>query len=346
MRHPAFASILKARARVRASHERGLTLIELMVALVIGLLIVAAMSVLFAGSSRSRRELELSADVIENGRYAVDVLTSELSQTGFYASLVTPAAATAPIDTPAKAATAMCLTTAPSLGAWKDSLSYYALGLRSAAGANIDADPTCIARKAGTDALFIQRASTCAVGETGCQAEVNTEAYLQVSECGDEYSTTPIVLAQGGSGTGTFTLQTKTCAGVFAPKRKLVRRIYFISTANELRYQDISLSGAGDSGVLVENIEQMQIEYAVDSTNDGTPDTFEASPADWRQVIGARIWLLARSGDPSQNTKNATDFVLGSDTTVSITASASGNPKRRAYSTYISFVTPKARRES
>ncbi len=346
MRQPAFASILKARARVRA-RQRGLTLIELMVALVIGLLIVAAMSVLFAGSSRSRRELELSADVIENGRYAVDVLTSELSQTGFYGSLVTPAAATAPIDTPAKAATAMCLTTVPSLAAWKDSLSYYALGLRSAAGANVDADPTCIARKAGTDALFIQRASTCAVGETGCQAEVSSEAYLQVSECGDEYSTTPIVLAQGGSGAATFALQTKSCAGVAAPKRKFVRRIYFISTANELSYQDIPLSGAVPAPVvLVENVEQMQIEYAVDSTNDGTPDTFEASPADWSQVIGARIWLLARSSDPSQNTKNATNFVLGADTTVSIAASASGNPKRRAYSTYIPFVTPKARRES
>lgn len=331
----------------RVARQRGLTLIELMVSLVIGLLIVAAMSLLFAGSSRSRREIELSADVIENGRYAVDVLTRELSQTGFYGPLVAPAVAVTAIDTPAKAATAMCLTGVGNVSTWQDSLTYYALGLRSAAGANIDADPTCIARKPGTDALFVQRANTCAISDADCAAESSANAYLQVSECGTEYNTTPIVVALGGSGTGTFTLQTKACDGTRAPKRKLVRRIYYISTANALSYQDIPLTGALPAPVvLVENIEQMQIEYAVDSTGDGTPDTFDASPADWTQVIGARLWLLARSSDPSQNTKNAASFVLGADTTVSVTANASGNPKRRVYSTYIPFVTPKARRES
>lgn len=350
----ALAPISKARCR----HQRGLTLIELMIALVIGLLIVAAMSVLFAGSSRSRNEIELSAEVNENGRYALDVLSRELSQTGFYGSLVKPTAAVSPIVTPAETATAMCLTGLVNLGAWQDSLTYYVLGLGSAAGANTDADPSCIARKAGTDALFIQRASTCAVGDPDCLAESNADAYLQVSECGSEYSATPIVLAQGGSGASTFKLQTKTCAGTPAPKRKLVRRIYYVSPANALSYQDIPLNGALPAPVvLVENIEQMQIEYAFDTGTpaDGTPDVFAPAPnpppalppnTDWTQVIGVRIWLLARSSDPSQNTKNAASFVLGADTTVSVAAKAAGNPKRRVYSTYISFVTPKARRES
>lgn len=363
----ALAPISGARCR----RQRGLTLIELMIALVIGLVIIAAVSVLFSSSSRSRQEIESSAEVSENGRYALDVLSRELSQTGFYGSLVTPAAATVTrVPTDMSAATAMCLTGIANLGTWQDSLSYYVLGLGSAAGANIDADPTCITRKAGTDAVFIQRASTCAVGDPDCPAETNADAYLQVSECGSEYSATPIVLAQGGSPTSpgaaatvppSFTLQTKTCAGTAAPKRKLVRRIYYISAANALSYQDIPLNPPGgvlpDPVVLAENIEQMQIEYAFDTSTpaDGTPDVFAAAPnpppapapnTDWTQVIGVRIWLLARSTDPSQNTKNAASFVLGGDTTVSVAANAAGNPKRRVYSTYISFVTPKARRES
>ncbi|HWW69171.1 MAG TPA: PilW family protein [Duganella sp.] len=340
----------------RSRRQRGLTLVELMIALVIGLLIVAAMSVLFAGSSQSRREIELSADVNENGRYALDVLSRELSQTGFYGSLVRTTAATTRIPDDMPVATAMCLTGVAKLGDWKDSLSYSVLGLGSAAGANIDADPSCIARKAGTDAVFIQRASTCAVGDPNCPAESNADAYLQVSECGTEYSATPIVLARGGSGSSTFTLQTKTCAGAPAPKRKLVRRIYYISAANALSYQDIPLSGALlPAVVLVENIEQLQVEYAFDTSlpADGTPDVFAAAPdplavppTTWAQVIGVRIWLLARSSDPSRYTKNAANFVLGGDTTVSVSANAAGNPKRRVYSTYISFVTPKARSES
>ena len=342
MQRRTLASPLGARRR----HERGLTLIELMIALVIGLLIVAAVSVLFAGSSRSRREVELSADVNENGRYAIDVLNRELSQTGFYGSLVSPTAAPTPINTPALVGAAMCQNGIASLVDWKDSLTYHVLGLGSAAGANTDADPSCVARKVGTDALFVQRASTCAVGEVDCPAESNANAYLQVSECGSEYSAKPIVLERGLSNPDPFTLQTKTCAGVPAPKRKFIRRIYYVSTANALSYRDIPLVGGfPDPVVLVENVEQMQIEYAVDSTADGTPDTFAASPTDWTQVIGARLWLLAGSSDPSQNTKNAAKFVLGADTTVEIAANAAGNLKRRVYSSYISFVTPKARRE-
>lgn len=353
---------MNRRALVSASgsprrQQRGLTLIELMIALVIGLLIVAAVSILFAGSSRARQEIESSAEVNEGGRYGLDVLSRELSQTGFYGSLVTPQAATTPIPSGTMTvANAMCLTGIANLGAWQDSLIYYVLGLGSAAGANIDADPTCITRKAGTDAIFIQRASTCAVGDPGCPAESNADAFLQISECGTEYSATPLVLAQGSSGASTFNLQTRACDGTAAPKRKLVRRIYFISAANALSYQDIPLVGAlPPAVVLAENIEQMQIEYAFDTNSDGTPDVFAAAPnpppaaapnTDWTQVIGVRIWLLARSSDPSQNTKNAATFVLGSDTTVSVAANAAGNPKRRAYSTYISFVTPKARRES
>lgn len=327
-----------------------------MIALAIGLLIVAAMSVLLAGGSQSRREIEMSADVNENGRYALDVLSRELSQTGFYGSLVKPTAATTRIPADMPAATAMCLTGVANLDTWKDSLTYNVLGLGSAAGANIDADPSCIERKAGTDALFIQRASTCVVGAPNCPAESNADAYLQVSECGTEYSATPMVLGRGGTGSSTFTLQTKTCAGTPAPKRKLVRRIYYISAANALSYQDIPLSGALPAPVvLVENIEQLQIEYAFDTGTpaDGTPDVFAAAPdplavppTDWTQVIGVRIWLLARSSDPSRYTKNAASFVLGGDTTVSVAANSAGNPKRRAYSTYISFVTPKARSES
>ena len=351
----------------RRRQQRGLTLVELMIALVIGLLIVAAMSVLFAGSSRSRQEIESSADVSENGRYALDTLGRELSQTGFYGSLVLPPAAPALIPNETlSVADAMCLTGSAKLGDWKDYLSYYALGLGSAGipggTSSSDADPSCIAgkRKAGTDAIFIQRASTCAVGDPGCAAEVTTDAYLQISECGTEYSVTPLVLGQGGAGASTFSLHTKgtdgSCGATLAPKRKLVRRIYYISTADALSYQDIPLTGAlPPAVVLVENIEQMQIEYAFDTVGSGTPDVFAAASnpppgtppnTDWAQVIGVRVWLLARSADPSRNTKNAADFVLGGDTTFRVDANPAGNLKRRVYSSYISFVTPKSRRES
>jgi type IV pilus assembly protein PilW len=325
------------RTSVPVRRQRGMTLIELMVALVIGLLIVVAMTAAFVASSSSRREGVLSADVIETGRYAIDTLGRELSQAGYYGPLVVPAGATSN-------AGILCARGAANIASWQDSLPWHVVGLRSAGGANVDADPSCISRKAGTDAVFVQRASTCTTVE--CPDATPADfAYLQVSECGTEYSATPTVLAQGDSTTA-FTLQTLTCDGTKAVKRKLIRRIYFVDADSNLQYQEVTLNGAlSDHKVLIaENIEQMQIEYAVDSTGDGTADSFTGSPADWSQVIGMRVWLLARSTDSSKNTKDAATFVMA-DTTVDI-AAAAVNPKRRLYSTYISFMTPKSRRET
>jgi type IV pilus assembly protein PilW len=306
--------------------SRGLTLIELMVSLVIGLVILAAASAMFVSSSRSRTEIDSSADVIENGRYGLDMLSRELSQTGFYGTLVAPTGTTV----------SLC-STDPTV--WAASLAKVAVGLN-----NADADPACLSRKAGTDAIFVQRASTCttADGAAACAEDANN-GYLQVSECGDEYSVTPFVVARGND--ASLVLKTKTCdTATTAPKRKLIRRIFYIASNDVLSYIDITTSGALNPVAVAENIEQMQIEYALDTDSDGTPDSFTPGPADWSQVIGVRVWLLARSSATSANTKNASTFQM-SDTSVDV-AAASANYKRRVYSTYIPFITPKSRRES
>ena len=316
------------RHAVGATAQHGVSLIELMVSLAIGLVLVIALSALFVGSSTLRREVELSAEVIENGRYGLDLLGRELSQAGFYGPLTLPTGSTA----------APCSTT---LSEWADSLSIPVIGVNNAA-----ADPGCIARKPDTDAIFIQRASTCRVGEAGCEAENAGNAYLQVSECGTEYSAKPFVVGAGGDA-ATFALQTKACDGTHAAKRKLVRRLFYVSPTNVLSSVDITLAGASAPVALVDNIEQMQLEYAIDDNADGTPDAFSSTPADWTQVIGARLWLLARSTGASANTRNAMDFHLGDLPPSSVSVLAAGtNPKRRVYSTYIPFVTPKLRRES
>ena len=311
--------------RRTAACARGLTLVELMVAMAIGLVIITAVSAMFISSTASRSEVELSADVIENGRYGLDRLSRDLSQAGFYGTLVVPTGSTVNL-----------CSTDPAV--WADSLTMVAVGLN-----NAQADPACLSRKAGTDAIFVQRASTCTTTDsgTGCAEDANN-AYLQVSECGTEYSVAPFVVARGND--ASFVLQTKACDGTKAPKRKLIRRIYYISVSDVLSYVDITTGGALAPVAVVENIEQMQIEYAVDSDGDGTPDSFSPTPADWSQVVGARVWLLARSSSTSANTSSALTFQM-SDTTVDVPA-AGRNYKRRVYSTYIPFVTPKSRRES
>lgn len=344
-------SLFTAVRQVRLARQVGVTLVELMVAMVIGLVVVIALSAVFVSSSTSRREVESSADVIENGRYALDAMSRELTQAGFYGPLISPPSPG--ISNVGK----LCSTT---LTEWADSLRDHVVGLGSVAGVTTDASPACLTdRKDGTDAMFVQRAATCTSVE--CAPEVAAKAYLQVSECGDEYSAGSVLVVRPGNDAG-LTLKTKACGAAKADRRQLIRRIYYVSSADVLSYVDVAPGGVSAPVGIVENIEQMQVSYGIDIDGDGTADTFSASttaadwplPAtpclfpsshtcDWRDVVGARVWLLARSTDPSRNAGNAASFVLD-DTTVSVTA-ADRNLKRRVYSTYISFITPTLRRQ-
>jgi type IV pilus assembly protein PilW len=323
------------RIRQASAVARGLTLVELMVSMAVGLIIVVALSAVFVASSTARQEVERSADVIENGRYAVDLLSREISQAGYLGSLATPAGNT----------NTLCPTgtTAAVLTAWTSSLRVAVQGLNNSAS-----NPTCLTtRKVGTDALFVQRASTCVVGGAGCEGtQSSTFAYLQVSECGSEYSAQPVIVGAGTSNpAATFTLQTKACSSAAqAPTRRLIRRIYFVNTNDVLQSVDFGPGGAQTPVSLVDNVEQLQFEYAVDTNADGTPDSFTSTPADWTQVIGVNLWVLTRSTTPTKNNAASTTYAMG-DTTYTVSA-ATTNLTRRVYSTYVPLNTPKLRNEN
>lgn len=69
---------------MRAQRQQGLSMIELMIAITLGLLILAGLTTVFVSASESQRELQRSAQQIESGRYAFDVITQDLHHAGFY----------------------------------------------------------------------------------------------------------------------------------------------------------------------------------------------------------------------------------------------------------------------
>src|SRR3972149_6360508 len=62
----------------------GMSLIELLVAIAIGSILMVGLLTVFSNSSRSHRELEKSSQLIENGRYAIDLLYEDLRHSGYY----------------------------------------------------------------------------------------------------------------------------------------------------------------------------------------------------------------------------------------------------------------------
>jgi len=63
---------------------RGFSLVEFMIAMTIGLFLIAGLVYLIAETSRSRAEIERSSRQIENGRYALDRIAEDLRHAGFY----------------------------------------------------------------------------------------------------------------------------------------------------------------------------------------------------------------------------------------------------------------------
>src|SRR5260221_8528477 len=63
--------------------QNGFSLVELMVAIAIGMFLLMGLSSILAANSQTNKELNKTGNQIENGRYATQVLTDEIHLAGF-----------------------------------------------------------------------------------------------------------------------------------------------------------------------------------------------------------------------------------------------------------------------
>src|SRR5687767_120670 len=68
--------------------QAGLSLVELMVAMTISLVILAALVALFTNTSRSNREFARANGMIESGRLAIQVLEADILHAGYWGTYV------------------------------------------------------------------------------------------------------------------------------------------------------------------------------------------------------------------------------------------------------------------
>jgi type IV pilus assembly protein PilW len=87
--------------RRRPTRQQGLTLVELMIAMTLGLLILLAVASIYIGSRQTYRMQEENARLQETGRYALEALGRSIRQAGFWNMPINPVAtATAFVGTP------------------------------------------------------------------------------------------------------------------------------------------------------------------------------------------------------------------------------------------------------
>jgi len=164
--------------------ERGFSLIELMLALTIGLLLSGFMVAIIVNTSASNREIDKSNRQIENGRYASELLRDDMRLAGFYGDYggVLPAAG---------ALATVCSSTAADLlaGLLMPIQSFTAAAtnaLSTACSGSLVTGSESPQVVVGTDVIIVRRTDTNAVCGTGTTPAVPTvgDYYLQSTAAG------------------------------------------------------------------------------------------------------------------------------------------------------------------
>lgn len=247
-----------------------------MISIAIGLVILAALVALFLGTSRNNREMATASSVIENGRFAIQLLENDIVHAGYWGTHVPEfddqTSTIVPPDVPASLPDP-CL--AYSAANWNAAYVDSLLGIPAQAYETVAVCGGVITNKlANTDVLVVRHAETCVPGVGTCGADTNGKLYLQSSRCRTE--TAPYVF--GLTGTASFNLSQRNCA-VRAEKRRFISHIYYIRdfavTAGDgiptLVRSEFDLSGgalAHQAAVpLIEGIDGFRVEFGIDNVS-------------------------------------------------------------------------------
>lgn len=350
-----------------SQRQRGLTLVEFMISIVLGMILVAAISVLIANQSTARTEIDRGGRLIENGRYAIQVITDDILMAGYWGESTNAPTTVTITAMPNPCSTTVTSGSASSPGI-QEATSLFVQGYD-------DSDYTsgtlsCVSNwKSGTDLIVVRHADPDTTGITVASL-TDGQVYLQTgltSATATAFSTKFYAGASGSNATN-FTLVNK--SGTVQAPRKWHVHIYYIATCSvctggsadtipTLKRVELTVASGSPSfttTTIAEGVENMQIDYGVDTDGDGSPEGSDVvasnaalgtSPANWQNVVSARIYLLVRSGEAAPGYTNSKKFAMGA----SYPASAPVDPgsdsyQRHLFQQVVRIVNPSSRKAS
>ena len=287
--------------------QTGMSLVELMVAMLLSLMLSGAIISVFANNSHSFKQDENLLSMQDDARYALRQLAFDISMAGHYADLVVPGAVTPDAGLllgtdcgPSGQLNWMYRATDAASG---NSLSITAVD--NATGAQANAAHSCIGAseiEAGTDIVSIKRV----VGGEATGLRTGG-VYLRTNGTEGLLFRAPI------SATPTISIGAPNADWEFRPSIYYIRS--FANTAGDgipTLCRKV-LAGGGPSMItecIAEGIEDLQVEYGIDTTDDGHPNLYLPNPslAQIQEVVNARIFILARTTEIDTRYTNAKTF--------------------------------------
>jgi type IV pilus assembly protein PilW len=284
---------------------KGFSLVELMVALVITLILLAGIAQIFLGSKKSFTIQESLGRMQENGRYATEVLIQDLRRAGYWGG-------NADITEITGTQSHFTETGTCSDNTWARMLSHRIFG-KDDSRAGYGCLPA-IGTHTG-DILVMRFAAPWRVGGITTPTFQNNHFYLRST------------LFEGRLFLGSEEAS-NTISNPAVRTSELVARAYFIHDSPQNSkcpadglvpslYRLGLVNGALTTEEIAYGVENFQVQYGLDTdtTPDGSVDTYvnaaAAADAMWGQVIAARIWILVRAECPETGYTNNNTYAMG-----------------------------------
>jgi type IV pilus assembly protein PilW len=291
-------------------HQSGMSLIELMIAMVIGLLLLGGAASMFMSNQRIYHQQNEMGLLQENARFAVEILHKDIRRSTFVGCVddVEKVTNNLPsiVDTSIRSfdisSTTNLIEGSENANNWQPSNSSDAVGTMSA----------------GTDGITVRYLKAIGVALTADMTTTGDDlltdkigslsdgAYVAIGDCGGTD------IFQITTATGDNTAATITHSGL-SRNYSTGSKIYIFSTYRYFIAESGNGSGpalwrmtAAGTEELIEGVESLQILYGEDTTNDGLANSFVDADtvADWSNIISVKFALLMRTVD-----ENATNDV-------------------------------------
>ena len=207
--------------------SRGFSLIELMVAVVLGIIVTLGIITVFAGTQESLTTVRGQARIQENGRYALDFMSRALRATGYLGCVSTRVTVFNALGVPVTAIPFGARITEPLFsfqatspaipssgtdgnpGTWSPALNDATSGLPTAGAGAIDIATI----RPGTDVLVVRSASNEALRFNASQGAANANLVVQAPTDPTRFANGTVVLVSDCNKATVFQISTATVGG-------------------------------------------------------------------------------------------------------------------------------------
>ncbi len=301
----------------------GFSLVELLVAMVVGLIIVSGAFSLHSASRKTQAVNEMQMDMVADARFAIDMITYDLRHAGLWGG--TNKVGLIDCKSSARCTTSTSSGDAPPVDIAGDCVPgwYYNLSRPVFATDHTAGNPyptTCITDsegyRAGTDVLEIRYADS----------NITVPANLSSSRV---YVRSNFINGRVFVGSTQPVLDSGNASSLTA-NNELYAFAYFISNFTDsagdgipsLRRVALVNAATIQSQTLISGVSNLQVQFGVDADGDQlvdryvNPDVIAAS--DWEDVYAAKIWLVMRSEQLQTGINTAKSFRIAGEPAVTL----------------------------